>query len=163
YLLPRIFPTQSMLLAEWVAIYPGPWDRYWNLSDGGFFESLGGYELVRRRVPRIVIADAMEDLWGQLEDFGEFVRKVRIDLGARVEPIDAAELDQLAADGLIAATQRERLGALDELRPSTGGDVDGPGPSRKHAALFRIRYETGPRRSSLLLYLKATLTGDEPA
>ena len=38
YLLPHIFLTQALLLYEWVARYPGPWARYWYISDGGFFK-----------------------------------------------------------------------------------------------------------------------------
>jgi choline dehydrogenase-like flavoprotein len=161
YLLPRMFPTHSLLIAEWVALYPGPWEQLWNLSDGGFFETLGGYELIRRRVPRIILTDATEDPKGDLEDFGEFVRKVRIDFDACVEPFDAVGLDTLVSDGLITAAQRERLGTLDELKPTIGRDGNGTGPARKHAALFRVRYQTGPARPSLLLYLKASISGDE--
>jgi choline dehydrogenase-like flavoprotein len=163
FLVPRLFPTQALLISEWVARYPGPWDRYWNLSDGGFFEGLGGYELIRRRVPRIILTDASEDPEGRLDDFGEFVRKVRIDFGACVEPFPAAVLNQLVNQGVMTAQQREGLGTLDDLKPAIDGAGNVTGPSRKHAALFRVRYRTGPARTSLLLYLKATVTGDESA
>ncbi len=163
FLIPRAFSPQSLLISEWVALYPGPWDRYWNVSDGGFFETLGGYELIRRRVPRIIITDATEDREGLLEDFGEFVRKVRIDFDACIEPIEAAELDRFATAGLITAAVRERLGMLDDLKPEVDREGNVTGPSRTHAALFRVRYQTGPLRTSLLLFLKATLTGDEPS
>jgi hypothetical protein len=162
-LIPRAFPPQALLIAEWVAIYPGPWDRYWNLSDGGFFENLGGYELIRRRIPRMILADATADRDGDFADFGELVRKVRIDFDAWIEPIAAEELDQFATDGRITAVQRERLGTLDELKPSIDRHGNITGPSRKHAALFWVRYRTGSPRTSLLLYLKATITGDEAA
>ena len=72
------------------------------------------------------------------------MRKVRIDFDACIEPIEAAELDRFVAAGLITAAQRERLGTLDELKPSIGGDGKVIGPSQKHAALFRMRYLTGP-------------------
>jgi choline dehydrogenase-like flavoprotein len=162
-LIPRAFPPQAMLISEWVALYPGPWDRYWNISDGGFFDNLGGYELIRRRVPRIILADATADPAYHYDDFGELVRKVRIDFNASIEPITAADLNQLAIDGLITAAQRARLGTLDDLKPPMDRDGNIIGPSRKHAALFRVRYLTGPQRTSLLLYLKASRTGDEAA
>jgi choline dehydrogenase-like flavoprotein len=164
YLIPRIFPPQSLLISEWVAYFAGPWDRYWNVSDGGFFETLGGYELIRRQVPRIILADATEDPEGRFEEFGELVRKVRIDFDASVDPLLADDLDRLQTQGSITAEQRQLLGTLDELKPSIDSDGNFTGPSRKHAALFRVRYgnQIEPRRSSWLLYLKASITGDEP-
>ena len=37
-------------LSYLMGYYGGPWVPYWYLSDGGFFENLGVYELLRRRV-----------------------------------------------------------------------------------------------------------------
>jgi hypothetical protein len=163
YLVPRAFPPQLMLISEWIAHFPGPWDRYWNVADGGFFENLGGYELIRRRIPRIILADATADPDYLFEDFGELERKVRIDFDAFIEPFPAAELDQLATAGVMTAAQRERLGTLDQLKPPIDREGNITGPSPKHAALFRVRYRSGSRRPSLLLYVKATITGDEDA
>jgi choline dehydrogenase-like flavoprotein len=157
FLVPRIFYTQTLLISEWLALFPGPWDRYWNISDGGFFENLGGYELIRRRVPRIILCDASADPSSQFDGFAELVRKVRIDFGAEIEPVTTAELDGLAAGGHLTADQREHLGTLDELKPS---DAMG-GRSARHASLFRVSYPGSRVRRSLLLYLKATITGDE--
>jgi hypothetical protein len=162
YLIPRAFAPQALLISEWIASFSGPWDRYWNVADGGFFDNLGGYELIRRRIPRIILADATADCDSRFDDFGELVRKVRIDFHACIEPIAAEDLDQFVTAGWITAAQRERLGALEELKPSIDRDGNLTGPSRKHAALFRVRYQTAPLQTSLLLYLKATITGDEP-
>ena len=60
YLVHFLFQTHALLLSEWIARFPGPWDRYWYLSDGGHFEVLGAYELIRRRVPRIIVCDGSE-------------------------------------------------------------------------------------------------------
>ena len=100
------------------------------------------------------MTDALQDDEGRFEDFGEFVRKVRIDFDARVEPIDAAGLDGFVDAEYITPEQRASLGTFDELKPSAAGDDGGLGPSRKHAALFWIYYGTEPTRRSLLLYLK---------
>ena len=50
------------------------------LSDGGHFENLGIYEMVRRRCRRIVVVDAGADPNAGFEDLGNAVRKIRIDL-----------------------------------------------------------------------------------
>jgi hypothetical protein len=150
YVLPSFFHTQSLLLYEWVARFAGPWEQYWNLSDGGFFENLGGYELVRRRVPRIILCDGGADPAYEFEDFAEFVRKVRIDFDAHVTPFTAAELNQY-----VPAPVRGFVGQPDQLRPDS--------QDRKHAALYWIDYgaATPVKQRSVLLYLKASVTGDE--
>lgn len=55
------------------------------LSDGGHFENLGLYEMVRRRCRTIVVSDAGADPKCTLEDLGNAVRKIAIDLGVKVE------------------------------------------------------------------------------
>lgn len=61
-------------------------DKPWvYLSDGGHFENLGLYEMVRRRCRLIVTIDAGCDPDFQFEDLGNAVRKIFIDLGVRIE------------------------------------------------------------------------------
>jgi len=54
------------------------------LSDGGHFENLGLYELVRRRCKRIVLSDASADPGFQGDDLANAVAKCRVDLGVTV-------------------------------------------------------------------------------
>ncbi len=54
------------------------------LSDGGHFENLGLYEMVRRRCRLIVLSDAGCDPNFDFEDLGNAVRKIRIDLGIEI-------------------------------------------------------------------------------
>jgi hypothetical protein len=152
YLVPRLFTTQSLVLFEWFARFPGITDRFWHLSDGGFFENLGAYELIRRRVPRIIVCDCGADPKSEFEDLAELTRKVRIDFGASIVPYVHA----LPATGV---TVPQDIGTLDDLRPVES--PPGPPKSRKHAALFSVTYADNPRQRSLLLYVKATVTGDE--
>ncbi len=157
YLIPRCFATQCLLIFEWIARYPGPWQRFWHVSDGGFFENLACYELIRRQVPRIIVCDGGADPNYEFSDFAELVRKVRIDFNARIEPLTAEELESLK--GTIPTESLRRLGSLQELRPSK----ENGGNSGKHAALFWVHYADQPLRPrSLLLFMKATATGDEP-
>jgi hypothetical protein len=57
---------------------------YVYLSDGGHFENLGFYEMVRRRCRLIVVVDAGCDPDFTFEDLGNAVRKIYIDLGIRI-------------------------------------------------------------------------------
>ena len=58
---------------------------YVYLSDGGHFENLGLYEMVRRRCRFIIVVDAgCEPKFG-FEDLGNAVRKIYIDLGVAIE------------------------------------------------------------------------------
>lgn len=59
-----------------------PWVH---LSDGGHFENLGLYEMVRRRCHFIVAIDAGCDPERRFEDLGNAIRKIRIDFGIPIE------------------------------------------------------------------------------
>lgn len=59
--------------------------RWIYLSDGGHFDNLGLYEMVRRRCRYIVVVDAGCDPHGKFEDLGNAVRKIYIDFGVRID------------------------------------------------------------------------------
>ncbi|MDV6342265.1 hypothetical protein R2103_10865 [Nitrosomonas sp. Is24] len=61
------------------------------LSDGGHFENLGIYELVRRRCALIVVSDAGEDHLFNFDDLANAIHKIRVDFGVEIE-IDVSEL-----------------------------------------------------------------------
>jgi len=164
-LLSRFFQTQALLLAELTGRFAGPWERYWHLSDGGNFETTGAYELLRRRVPFVIVCDAGHDPNHQATDLANLVRLARVDLGAEFEEIggDPAAARKVGVPPTVAA----ELGGLDDLLAVAGS------LPHKHAALFRVRYPAGPRNPNhdpwlarshtWLLYIKTTRTGDEPA
>lgn len=60
-------------------------NAYVYLSDGGHFENLGLYEMVRRRCHMIVVSDGGCDEKCAFEDLGNAVRKIWIDFGIRIE------------------------------------------------------------------------------
>lgn len=62
-----------------------------HLSDGGHFENLGLYELIRRRCRYIIVADAAADPDWTFRDLSQVIQRVRVDFGARVE-LDTAPL-----------------------------------------------------------------------
>lgn len=79
--------------------------RWLQLSDGGHFENLGLYELVRRRLKYIVVCDGTGDRDFTFSDLGNAIERVRADFGARID-ISAEDLQQLIpvadADGTDA-------------------------------------------------------------
>jgi hypothetical protein len=158
----RWFRTQILLLSEALGRFGGPWYRYWYLSDGGNFENTGAYELLRRRVPFLIVCDAGEDPAHHGTNLATLVRLARVDFGAEVEAV--GDLGALGVPPQVAA----RLGTLDDLLPTIAGAL----PTR-HAVLLLVRYprlQRGPsgdawtdRGHTWLLYLKSSRTGDESA
>lgn len=55
------------------------------LTDGGHFDNLGLYELIRRRCRSIVIVDGEHDPHWKFEGLAEAVRKSRIDFGVEID------------------------------------------------------------------------------
>jgi len=74
--------------------------RYVYLSDGGHFENLGVYELVRRRCRLILSIDAGADPERKFEDLGICIRKCQVDLGVRIT-LDVENLER-RTDGTSA-------------------------------------------------------------
>jgi hypothetical protein len=103
------------------------------LSDGGHFENLGLYEMVRRRCRQIIVIDADADPECSFEDLGNAVRKIYIDFGVS---IDFDKLD-------IQARQ---------IPPVPGARF----------ALGTIRYP-GSDRHGWIIYVKPTYQGTERA
>jgi hypothetical protein len=62
------------------------------LTDGGHFENMGLYELVRRHCRTIVICDAEQDAKLAFEGLGMAIRKCRIDFGAEID-LDVSRLE----------------------------------------------------------------------
>jgi hypothetical protein len=81
---------------------------YVYLSDGGHFDNLGVYELVRRRCSTIFVVDAGADPQRCFSDVAETVRKCRVDLGVEIEFPDlkilAGNDQSLAEVGFIRGT-----------------------------------------------------------
>ncbi len=106
-----------------------------HVSDGGHFENLGVYELIRRRCRFIVVADAGTDRVAASDNMAAMIRLIRTDFGVRVE-LDPARM-QLSGDNSYSAW---------------------------HCCVGRIRYDEVDNEAvpGLMVYLQATLTGDEP-
>jgi hypothetical protein len=66
--------------------------NYVHLTDGGHFENLGLYELVRRRCRLIVLVDASADGELNFADLGNAIRKCYVDLGVEID-LDVCSID----------------------------------------------------------------------
>jgi hypothetical protein len=85
------------------------------LSDGGHFENLGIYELVRRRCRLIIVVDASCDRQQTFDDLGNAVRKCLTDFNVPIE-LDAGRIKSLSAttpQGVSYATGRVKYSQSD--------------------------------------------------
>ena len=109
---------------------------YVNLSDGGHFENLAIYEMLRRRCRYLVVIDAECDPGYAFDGLGGIVRKARVDLGIPIHFL------------------RHRPEAIKKTRTAPGSPF----------ALGVIDYQKADpaAENGLLLYLKPVLLGGEP-
>jgi hypothetical protein len=75
----------QLMLREMLGIGLDEKDARIHLADGGHFENLGVYELLRRRCRYIIVSDAGADPNCTLADLGQAVQRARADLGADVD------------------------------------------------------------------------------
>ena len=113
--------------------------KYVYLSDGGHFENLGLYEMVRRRCRFIVVSDGGCDPGYQLDDLGNAVRKISLDLGVPIEFRGLGNLKSRADDEALeqgggektkkAKTDEETeppfhaIGLIDYAKADDGGEL----------------------------------------
>lgn len=99
------------------------------LSDGGHFENLGVYELVRRRIATIVVVDAGQDEHSNYDDLGNAIRKCYADFGVVIDIHADALKTGYHAIGSIRYPRREGEpkpppeGTLIYLKPALTGSV----------------------------------------
>lgn len=106
------------------------------LSDGGHFENLGLYEMIRRRCRMIVVSDAGCDPDCTFEDLGNAVRKIWIDFGVRI--------------------------TFKKIEVGKRGAKPKP---KLYYALGKITYPEAPKSEAYVLYIKPGFmnNGEEPA
>ena len=155
------FSVQFHLLDEFLASFPGTSTQRWFLSDGGHFENLAVYELLRRRLPFIIAVDASADPESQLGDLENLVRLARVDLDADIRFLSREELEKDDSFGK-GVTGAGLLGPLEWLkRGHWEGDTPPPadwtGFSRCHACIAKVIYRDPSPTAGWLLYLKPTL------
>ena len=130
--------------------------QFVNLSDGGHYDNIGLYELVRRRCRFIIVCDSEEDQALTFGSLGAAIRKCRADFGVEIDinpdPIrkDASGFSHAhCVVGRIIYPEAEHAFKAGLAT----GITEAPDPEGSGAV----------RSSGWLVYLKSSLTGDEPA
>ncbi len=121
------------------------------LTDGGHFENMGLYELVRRRCRYIVISDAEEDESMQFEGIGKAIRNCRLDFGAEID------LD-------LRPLQLQKDTSLSQMHCVVGTITYPPAspPVPVAAGAATMQHQTdAPDYTGIIVYIKSSLTGDE--
>ena len=109
--------------------------RLVNVSDGGHTgDNVGIYPLLERRCQVIIASDAEADPMIAFGSLTEAMRHAYVDLGIDID----IDLSMITPD------------------PTTG-------LSKSHCAIGRIRYPECPHRPSWFIYMKNSMTGNEPA
>ncbi len=105
-------------------------DDWIELSDGGHFENLAVYELLRRRCRLIVCCDGAADPGFRFADLANLIVRARADLGVRID---------LGAEDLHALT------------PHTTRDDEDVPTAERGFAVARISYDTDDHEGLLIL------------
>jgi hypothetical protein len=120
---------------------------YCYLTDGGHFDNTGLHALVERGCRFIVVVDDGADPKPCFEDMGNAIRRCRIDFGAEI-CFEVGGFMRGKDTGY--ATRRFAIGTVRFSTP--------------HARALRWRWdETGAPPTGVIVWLKPTLKGDEPA
>ncbi|HET9640725.1 MAG TPA: patatin-like phospholipase family protein [Allosphingosinicella sp.] len=123
------------------------WDLY--LSDGGHFENLGLYEMVRRRCRYIVVSDAGADPDCAFSDLGGAVRKVKIDLDVDIAFAPMRIASRKSSPLNPGPQYAYALGTIEYPETRQRPEVEGNDP------------DPGPRHGRIL-YIKPSFFGDLP-
>ena len=130
--------------------------QYVNLSDGGHFDNMGLYELVRRRCKYIIVSDAEADPEMKFEGMGTAIAKCRMDFGVEID-LDLRPL-RIGADGYSGA--HCVVGTIQYPPPKEEtGDYGANGPRGCEC----LQEAGDDKYTGILLYMKTSLVGDEPA
>ena len=169
---------------------PNAW-KYCFLTDGGHNDNLGVSPLIFRRCRLMVVSDSTRDPHYQFEDFLKAYRRYRIRGGMNFRPLedlsdlthkddDRTSLDlaplrprsvnELESDTLASVEKKEgRRGWLGKLRRRQKRQIGEkkarrlPDQSERHFLITRLTYPNANDRPTIIVYLKSTMTGDEPA
>lgn len=139
---------------------------YVYVSDGGHFENLGVYELIRRRCRFILLIDSGADLNFERENLAHLVRKVRIDFGVRIE-IDVSQTRRDAHGRCPSHVAVGKIFYSDVHLPHNSPPAATPHQDQAHPAeasqrdFQNVKYED-EQHDGIILYIKPGLTGDEP-
>lgn len=125
-------------------------DMFIELSDGGHFENLGIYELIRRRVDTIIVLDGSADKNFTFGDLANAIERVRSDFGAYIR----------------FRPEREELGRMLPASHKDGAFSDKFDLAEKSYACGTVEYpktEQLPAKTGRIYLIKSKLLTDLPA
>jgi len=177
----NLLPNWPFTPARWLWALLQPADKrtFCLVTDGGFYENLGVEELLLRRCKLIIAVDAGQDERHQFRDFVRLVGRARSKYGIKIEPVaGAADKKAMPRDLLERLALRKQEAGKD----SKDKPLPEPPPqwTKQHYAVARIKYPSRENRGrdssqkpteknepaapeeGLLIYVKSSLTGDEP-
>lgn len=109
-----------------------------DLTDGGHFENLGLYELIRRKIKTIIVVDGSSDFSLQFSSLANAIERAKIDFGASIEFIDPKfDLEQMRTVG------RNKVSKVPN------------GFAKKAFSIARIEYDD--ESTGTMFYIKPTL------
>ena len=127
---------------------------YVNLSDGGHFENMGLYELVRRRCRYIIVCDAEEDPDMHFEGIGAAITKCRADFGAEID----LDLRPLQKDDKTGYSNAHCVVGTIQYPPPPGA----VSPPDDWTPCKCLGDRDDDLYSGYVVYMKSSLVGDEP-
>jgi hypothetical protein len=140
------------LLAELFG-HSGDTTNYVCLCDGGRFDNMGLYELVRRRCRLIVICDGEQDENTSFQGIGLAIAKARTDFGVEIE-FKPEDLKALTPDKETQlSTKHFAVGTIQYPAPPV---PQSPQHLPRDVAQEQLSY------IGKIVYLKTSVTGDEP-
>ncbi|MCW8935445.1 MAG: patatin-like phospholipase family protein [Gammaproteobacteria bacterium] len=145
---PEVQPNQKTMASF---LSPGFWgvtgrnkinetSKFIQLSDGGHFENLAIYELIRRHCKLIICSDAEQDSEFLFSSLANIIEKSRVDFGVDIK-VSAADLD------LLKCSEDEEKNIDFASKGYIVADIIYP----------------GSESAGRLIYIKTTLTSDIPA
>jgi hypothetical protein len=162
-------PTLGSLLSDGVN---GPTRKHHFISDGGHYDNLGLESLLERRCSLVLVSDATCDPSYSFRDFLRVFRRVRERRGIELVNAGGPQGPALPLDCVRPKARREDGAAKaegdsdprQEAAPPNGKNRDWW--SESHYFVAEIRYPKEPGQgvtTGLLIYLKPSITGDEPS
>lgn len=125
------------------------------VTDGGHHENLGIGALLKRRCRVILAIDAGQDGDYQFADLSELIRWSRVKHGVLLEPVERPD-GHKDADDKSSLLWNDVAPKSDDLR------LDQSRLSARHFVLLRVKYPELPNDAAWMVYVKSSLTGDEP-
>jgi hypothetical protein len=142
-------------LGSLLGLHHSEHNMFIELSDGGHFDNTGVYELIRRRVPVVIIADGGADPDETFDSLGNVIERCRVDFGTSIVFPDANYDLTGLIPGSMAASSQESAKLYDEkytlaIRGYAVGDIVYPPLPDQGGFVGKV------------VYIKTCLTRDLP-